>query len=57
MPDFGKYAFYVWTSYGLAGLVLVGITLYTWIDSRVQRRVLRTLEERGLRRRSDRREG
>lgn len=30
MLDFGKYAFYIWTSYGLSAAVLGALVLYTF---------------------------
>lgn len=53
MLDFGKHAAFVWTSYGIAGFVLLAMILWTWIDYRVQKRTLAALEERGVKRRSD----
>ena len=42
----GGYAFYVWTSYGLAALVLVAIWISPW---RRERRILKDLGEQALR--------
>ncbi len=30
MLDFGKYAFYIWASYGLSGAVLGALVIYTF---------------------------
>ena len=31
MLDFGKYAFYIWASYGLSAAVLGGLVIYTFL--------------------------
>lgn len=31
MLDFGKYAFYIWASYGLSAAVLGGLVIYTFM--------------------------
>jgi heme exporter protein D len=48
----GSYAIYVYGSYGLAALVTIGITLWTWADGRARQKELAALEAAGLRRRS-----
>lgn len=46
------HAFYVYTSYGISGLVTLALVLWTVIDGRARRRELAELEASGLRRRS-----
>ena len=47
-----SYAIYVYGSYGLAALVTIGITLWTWADGLARQKELAALEAAGLRRRS-----
>lgn len=54
MADFfhmGGYAIYVWSSYGLALLVLVGLLLASLMGLRRKERLLRSLEQTLPRRR------
>jgi heme exporter protein D len=46
------HAFYIYTSYGISGLVTLALVLWTVIDGRARRRELAELEASGLRRRS-----
>ncbi|OWV71463.1 hemagglutination activity protein [Rhizobium sp. R634] len=48
------HAFYVYSSYGFAALVVVAVILWTWADGRARRRELAALEAAGIRRRSAR---
>lgn len=47
-----KYAFFVFTSYGVATLVCLLLIFWVWIDGRILRRSLADLEASGIRRRS-----
>ncbi|PLX44967.1 MAG: heme exporter protein CcmD [Hyphomicrobiales bacterium] len=47
----GKYAFFIWTSYGISAAVLIGLTVYLWADLRKQARILARLEKEGAPRR------
>lgn len=47
----GKYAFFIWTAYGVSAAVLIGLTLYLWNDLRMQMRTLARLEKEGTPRR------
>ncbi|MBP1888293.1 heme exporter protein CcmD [Sinorhizobium mexicanum] len=49
-----SYSIYVYGSYGLAALVMIGVTLWTWADGRARQKELAELEAAGLRRRSAR---
>lgn len=46
------HAFYVNMSYLAAGLTVIGLTLWTYLDGRAQQRALKELEAAGIRRRS-----
>jgi heme exporter protein D len=48
------HAFYVYGSYGFAGIMVVAVIAWTWIDGRLRRRELAALEASGIRRRSQR---
>ena len=52
MTDTATEIYYVWAAYGAAILIVSGITLYTLIQARTQRRALAALEAKGVRRRS-----
>ena len=49
-----SHAFYVYTSYGFAGLLTSGVIAWTWIDGRLRQKELAALEASGIRRRSQR---
>ena len=51
------HAFYVYASWGIAALVLIAVTGYTWLESRRLRKELGRLEAQGIRRRSAERSG
>jgi heme exporter protein D len=46
------HSFYVYSAWGIAILVLLAITGYTWLESRRLRQELKRLEAQGIRRRS-----
>ncbi|WP_436014143.1 heme exporter protein CcmD [Rhizobium sp. LjRoot254] len=46
------HSFYVYSAWGIAILVLLAVTSYTWIESLSLRRELKRLEAQGIRRRS-----
>lgn len=43
----GKYAFFIWSAYGISAVVLIGLTFYLWNDLRLQARTLAQLEKKG----------
>jgi heme exporter protein D len=45
-------AFYIYTSYGISGIVTLSLIAWTVLDGRARRRELAALEASGLRRRS-----
>jgi heme exporter protein D len=47
-----KYAFYVYTSYGVATFVILCLIAWVWLDGRGRRKDLAELEASGFRRRS-----
>jgi heme exporter protein D len=47
-----KYAFYVFTSYGVAAFVMLCLIGWVWLDGRARRGELAELEASGIRRRS-----
>jgi heme exporter protein D len=49
-----KYAFYVFSSYGVAAAVILCLIAWVWLDGRARRRELAELEASGFRRRSAR---
>ena len=49
MPD---HSFYVYSAWGIAAVVLIAVTGYTWLESLRLRRELKRLEAQGIRRRS-----
>ncbi len=49
-----SHAFYVYTSYGFAGLLTIAVIAWTWLDGRLRRKELAALEASGIRRRSQR---
>ncbi len=49
-----KYAFYVFTSYGVAGVMTLCLIAWVWLDGRARRQELAELEASGFRRRSSR---
>lgn len=46
------HAFYVYSAWGIAALVLVAITAHTWLGSMRLQKDLKRLEAQGIRRRS-----
>ena len=48
------HAAYVFAAYGISALVIAGLGLWILIDQAGHKRELKELEERGIRRRSDR---
>ena len=46
------HAFYVYSSYGFAALVVIAVTVWTWADGRARQKELAALEASGVRRRS-----
>jgi heme exporter protein D len=51
--DLGPHAVFIWASYGVTLLALVGLVLWLALDRRRQQHLLDELEARGVRRRSD----
>jgi heme exporter protein D len=47
-----KYAFYVFSSYGVAGVLTLCLIAWVWLDGRARRQELAELEASGIRRRS-----
>jgi heme exporter protein D len=47
-----NYAFYVFTSYGVATFVILCLIAWVWLDGRARRKELAQLEASGFRRRS-----
>ena len=43
----GKYAFFIWGSYIISGIVLGGLTLYIWSDLKRQAKTLQKLKNMG----------
>lgn len=43
----GKYAFYIWSAYGISFVVLVSLTFHLWNNLRAQTRMLAQLEKEG----------
>jgi heme exporter protein D len=52
--DLGPHAAFVWASYAVAALVLLGLVAWLVLDGRRQQRLIDGLEARGVRRRSSR---
>lgn len=48
------HAFYVYSSYGFAALIVIAAIGWTWLDGRLRRREMAALEASGFRRRSQR---
>jgi heme exporter protein D len=46
-----SHAFYVYSSYGFAAIIVIAIIGWTWIDGRLRQRELETLEASGIHRR------
>ncbi|SHF57890.1 heme exporter protein D [Kaistia soli DSM 19436] len=57
MSGFGEHAGYIIGAYGLAALIVFGVVAWVLVDGRAQRRRLKELEARGIRRRSAARRG
>jgi heme exporter protein D len=49
-----NYAFYVFTSYGVAAAMTLCLIAWVWLDGRARRHELAELEASGIRRRSSR---
>ncbi|MCM2475342.1 heme exporter protein CcmD [Rhizobium sp. CG5] len=47
-----SHAFYISLSYGLTGVVILALVIWTWLDGRARQKELRALEAAGIRRRS-----
>ncbi len=50
IPDYDKYAVYIWACYGLSALVLIGLVLWSVSRARAVRQELESLD--GARRRA-----
>jgi heme exporter protein D len=46
MGEAGRHAGFIWSAYGLAGLIVAGLVLRAVLDFRAQRRALARLESR-----------
>ncbi|MCX5494822.1 heme exporter protein CcmD [Kaistia dalseonensis] len=55
--DLGTHAGFILAAYGLTVLIVLGLVAWILLDGRAQRRRLRDLEARGVRRRSAARGG
>ena len=51
------YFAFIASAYGISTVALVGLGLWVFLDARAQRRALKDLEARGVRRRSSQRSG
>lgn len=47
-----NHAFYVYLSYGIAGLIVLALIGWVWLDGRARQAELKVLEASGMRRRS-----
>lgn len=47
-----SHAFYVYLSYGIAGLIILALIGWVWLDGRARQPELKVLEASGMRRRS-----
>lgn len=47
-----SHAFYVYLSYGIAGLIILALIGWVWLDGRARQAELKVLEASGMRRRS-----
>jgi len=52
--DLGPYAVFIWTSYGIVGVVVSALIIWLLYDGNKLARLYRDLEKRGLTRRSSR---
>ena len=50
--DLGPFAGFIWTSYGIAALVIAALIAWLVLDGKRQARALADLEARGIKRRS-----
>ena len=48
------HAFYVYSSYGFAAVLVIAVIAWTWSDGRLRQQELKALEASGIRRRSQR---
>jgi heme exporter protein D len=55
--DLGPHAAFIWSAYGITGIVLAGLIAWLVADGRAQERRLADLAARGVTRRSDRSPG
>lgn len=51
--DLGRHAVFIWSSYAVVAVVLIGLIAWLIADGNRLRRHLNDLEKRGIRRRSD----
>lgn len=51
------HSFYVYSAWGIAVIILIAVTGYTWLESLRLRRELKRLEAQGIRRRSSQSSG
>ena len=51
--DLGPHAAFIVASYVAAALVVIGLTAWVFADHDAQRRLIKDLEARGIKRRSD----
>ena len=52
--DLGEHSGFIWMSYGISALVMIGLIGWIRLDARRQLDLLSDLESRGIRRRSAR---
>ena len=52
--DLGPHAAFIWSAYGIVGLVLAALIAWLVLDGQRQQRLIDEIEARGVRRRSDR---
>ena len=48
-----SHAFYIYTAYGVTGLIVLALICWVWLDGRACARELARLEASGIRRRSE----
>lgn len=51
--DLGPNAAFIWWAYGMVAVVLTGLVVWLIVDGRDQERRLKSLEARGVKRRSE----
>jgi heme exporter protein D len=42
--NMGGYGVYVWPSFGIVSLVMIGLALQSWLDLRTQKKLIAALE-------------